>query len=210
MKAKGKENILKVEYIKKALEFVNKDLSKVSSCNKPIIIRDVNYIMNGPFEPFVFKEDSIDYLWQKTITFQKEWNSFLGFLTVMQFNNCDIVCSIPTRITWHEGDGYIRRKFKTDTFNGGSIFLTIYAKRGYFVKDRMFPLPPGGIHFLDALVDWPIGSLIRCGHCEKIFFNDSKRDMKFCSVSCQRAEAAKRSRERKKAKELRVNDSTER
>jgi len=190
---------MKTEYITKVLEFAQLDLDKVSNYNKSFVMGDVNSIVKGPFEPFEVEKDFNDHLWQKTITFQKKWDNFLGCLIPILDKDCDMAYSIPSRVTWRKEDGYFRRTFEQNSFEEISIKLSSYNSDGKVIEEKECTLPPGGLHFLDALVDWPIRSLIKCAHCGKIFFNNSKRDMKFCSASCQRAAAAKRVRDRKKA-----------
>jgi uncharacterized C2H2 Zn-finger protein len=55
-------------------------------------------------------------------------------------------------------------------------------------------IPYGGVRMFQILDKRPIGSLLRCPNCGKIFINTTKRHMKFCSTNCRSHYSMKKAR----------------
>lgn len=207
-----------VEFILKAFEFAQMDLSNVALANR-----------NAPFDDMIYLSSSLDYNesyqrkagviedndWQRTIEVQKQWTNFFDWLYELLDSEEDWQINLE-RPAIRKVDVKIGSKAQNGrlscTATLRSTTRDVTGSYGKLIngtnKTQRIVLPAGVDIFLQAARGYPSNSFLICPNCKRKFFNPSKkRLMKYCSSSCQKTASVKRVyAKRKKASEKESED----
>lgn len=171
-------------------------------------------VMLDPLDPNYYQGLVVsDDDWDRIRKFQAVWLSALkGFMDFVEKGVHLITFNAPGYIEWRTGEFLMYfAPWPNPGFTNGRVYDEVAMEEAYnkayhpqeefkqFQFDE-FIMPPGFIGFIRCLVGFPIESLKRCPHCDRIFFSPNILKKKFCSSKCQRAAAFQRAQARKKSK----------
>jgi hypothetical protein len=188
------------EFIEKALDFTQRDLSKIPVIERNVHFGDLQTLSSTMGdEPFKVTQDVIDdQAWQKVIQAQKQWQGFISWLYGILSHNDDYEITLQRELSLKTNvkigsprlDGRISAQ--SEYHPHVDDILARYRRWSHDAINEI-NLPAGADIFLQAAKGFSSKSFLICPNCHKHFFNPSaKRIVKYCSSACQKTASVKR------------------
>lgn len=196
---------MRVEFIKKILEFSQTDYSKATAFQKQVAVSDMEYIRKGDyFAPYSPANRPIsDDEWCTVLAYQEQWENALKWFYDCLLSDWTIAFEKSFSISW-SADASEGRFHVARTSDRGEMFVSANPIDNPYEAVRVL-FPQGASSFFQAIDGHSSKSFLYCEHCGKMFYNPSKRKMRFCSTDCQHTAAVKRAYHLKKENEKIAN-----
>jgi hypothetical protein len=201
------EMIPKADFINRLIEFAQADLNNISIMEKRKWFNEKAVIIGGLYTDIFYLEEvsQTEEGWAQVVRFQQEWLACLNWLVDHLNEELQVELLVPNVFGWGVAEESGAFQYDNWSDRGGEkqnigkvqkqFMFTDKARKDHRIEEIVFP--PGASYFFEALDGFPTSSLLRCSHCEKIFFNPSKRKKVYCSPHCQNAAGVQRLRKRR-------------
>jgi len=212
----------KIDYIQLVIDYSNMDLDEKASLQTKAKVANIAADVIGGWtsvrarmskmEEILGRYPLSDKEWNDLIAFQKAWGDALNWIVDRTKAPWQLELNIPVIFCWggDELDGGDHFVYGPSPFNedievvAEAYDLTSIPGKVFYgelpenhKEEKKFP--KGALSFFGALSGFPASSLLRCPHCENVFFNPTKRKRVYCSPSCQKTAGVRRVREKQRA-----------
>ena len=139
-------------------------------------------------------EDVLDSDWEFIKDTQQEMKEHLEWFTENFQEGASISVNVPFILSTIRDEFHF--SLSQSLVTSDSIVLSLRRNEKEETQKVSFPF----FKFIQSLHGFSRNSLIKCPMCNKIFFNPSKRVMKYCSPKCRSNAGVQRFREKKAIK----------
>jgi len=188
-------------YIGVFIEFCQSDLTNPSPKEKIDCIIMLQEFLFRPYFAFPNALEPTDEEWLEVLSVQQELLDFLNWMTDNLEEKWELHFMAPSTLEWAGGKGpdsvFRRRPSTVRRLLERKLRIRFFSETGKPGSESN-SVPWGVMNFFEALEGLSTSSLARCPHCEKIFFNPTKRKKIYCSPLCQNTAGVQRLRKKRK------------